>query len=73
MSLMDKIKSMFSGGSAGSTDTHADHDHHGHDHTGHDHAGGHEHEPVAPPLAADPAGLPTSDPAPSEEAENQLD
>ncbi len=47
MSLMDKLKSMFSGGSA---DDHADHDHSGHDHS---------HEPVAPP--ADPAGLPTSE------------
>lgn len=49
MSLMDKLKSMFSGRSA---DDHADHDH---DHAGHDHS----HEPVAPP--ADPTGLPTSE------------
>ena len=56
MSLMDRIKSLFSGGSGG--DSHA-----GHDHSGHDH----EHEPVAPPMPpADPAGMPTSD-APAEE------
>ena len=39
MSLMDKIKSMFSGGSSDAADAHADHDHAGHDHAGHDHAG----------------------------------
>ena len=61
MSLMDKLKSMFSGGSA---DDHADHDH-ADDHAGHDHS----HEPVAPPLPpADPAGMPTS-----EESENKVD
>jgi hypothetical protein len=43
MSLMDKIKSMFSGGSS---DADA-HDHTGHDHAGHDHS----HEPVAPAAA----------------------
>ena len=57
MSLLDKIKSMFSGTSA--------HDHTDHDHTGHDHS----HEPVVPP--ADPAGTPTSAPA-DEEGENRL-
>ena len=50
MSLMDKIKSMFSGGSSDS-DSHA-----GHDHSGDDHS----HEPAAPP--PDPAGMPTSEP-----------
>ena len=39
MSLMDKLKSMFSGGSSDTADAHAGHDH---DHAGHDHrtAGG---------------------------------
>ena len=71
MSLMDKLKSMFSGGSA---DDHAGHDHdhsdHDHDHSDHDHS----HEPDAPPMPqADPALTPTSDAAPSEEGENRLD
>ena len=35
MSLMEKIKSMFSGGSSDSSDAHAEHDH---DHAGHDHS-----------------------------------
>ena len=50
MSLMDKIKSLFSGGSA--TDSHAgtDHDHGDHDHSGHDHA----HEPAASTPPAEP-------------------
>lgn len=57
MSFMDKLKSMFSGGS--SHDDHAGHDH-AHDHAGHDHS----HEPVAPPMPpADPAGMPTGEPA----------
>ncbi len=56
MSFMDKLKSMFSGGSSNGDD-HTGHDH---DHTGHDHS----HEPVAPP--ADPAGMPTSEPPSSE-------
>ena len=43
MSLMDKIKSMFSGGSSDSADDHAGHDH---EHAGHDHT----HESPAPPL-----------------------
>ena len=43
MSLMEKIKSMFSGGSSDTTDAHAEHDH---DHAGHDHS----HEPAAPPM-----------------------
>jgi hypothetical protein len=46
---MDKIKSLFSGGSATSMDDHA-----GHDHSGHDHDHSHD-EPVAA-LPADPAG-----------------
>ncbi len=46
MSLMDKIKAMFSGDSA----EHDSHDGHDHSHAGHDHS--HE-EPVAP---VDPVG-----------------
>jgi hypothetical protein len=53
MSLMDKLKSIFSGGSPDAADAHA-----GHDHAGHDHS----HEPVAPPMPpADPTGMPTSE------------
>jgi hypothetical protein len=64
MSLLDKIKSMFSGGSSDTTDAHA-----GHDHAGQDKSP----EPAAPPTApADPAGMPTPDAAPSEEGENRL-
>jgi hypothetical protein len=56
MSLMDRIKSMFSGGSA---DDHADAD------------DDHSHEPVEPPLPqADPALMPTADAARSEDGEN---
>jgi hypothetical protein len=53
MSLMDKIKSFFSGGGGDS-------------HAGHDHSqAGHEHpaEPDAPTVSSDPAGMPTSEPA----------
>ena len=48
MSLMDKIRSFFSGGD----DSHA-----GHDHS----ADGHEHppEPNAPTVPTDPVGMPT--------------
>ena len=54
MSLLDKIKSMFSGGSSASDD-HAGHDH---DHAGHDHS----HEPAAPPLPqADVAEVPATE------------
>ena len=61
MSFMDKLKSMFTGGSA---DAHAGHDH------SHDDAHDHSHEPAAPPLPpADPALI--GDPAPSEEDENR--
>ncbi len=48
MSLMDKIKSFFSGGSS-SADPHA-----GHDHTP---------SATAPTVPADPVGMPTSEPA----------
>ena len=56
MSLMDKIRSFFSGGAA---DSHAGHDH---SHDGHDHV----HEPVsptAPTVPSDPAAVPTAEPA----------
>lgn len=59
MSFMDKLKSMFSGGSSNGDD------HAGHDHAGHDHS----HEPVAPP--ADPAGMPTSEPPHSGDSEDR--
>ena len=63
MSFMDRIKSLFSGGSS-DADGHA-----GHDHS----EAGHSHEPVAPPMPpADPAGLPTGD-AMAEEGENRPD
>ena len=49
MSLMDKIKSMFSGGSSAAADDHAGHDH--------------SDKPAAPMPPADPAGMPPmSDP-----------
>jgi Zn2+/Cd2+-exporting ATPase len=51
MSVIDKIKSMFSGGSSAGADDHAGHDHSGHDHSGHDHS----HEPAAPATTADSA------------------
>ena len=53
MSLMDKIKSIFSGGGG---DSHA-----GHDHS----AAGHEHpaEPDAPTVPSDPVGTPAAEPA----------
>jgi hypothetical protein len=57
MSLMDKIKGFFSGGSAGDSD----HDHSGHDHAGHDHT---EDEMAAPMPAADPMGMAEPSPAP---------
>ena len=64
MSLLDKIKSLFGGSSSESADAHA-----GHDHSDDDHS----HEPVAPPAPpADPTGLPSSEPASTEEGENQL-
>ena len=62
MSVIDKIKSLFSGGSSAeahdhSGHDHAEHDHAGHDHAGHDHAGhDHSHESAADPAPADPAG-----------------
>jgi len=56
MSLMEKLKSMLSGGSSDAADAHADHDHDGHDHAGHDHS----HEPAA------------SEATPVEEGENPV-
>ena len=58
MSLMEKLKSMLSGGSSDAADAHADHDHAGHDHAEHDHS----HEPAVPPQTAAP-----------EEGENSVD
>jgi hypothetical protein len=52
MSLIDKVKSLFSGGSSADA-----HDHTGHDHSGHDHS----HDAAAT-LPADPAGMPMSEP-----------
>jgi hypothetical protein len=58
MSLMDKLKSIFSGGSPDTADAHAGHDHAGHDHSEHDDS----HEPATPPLpAADLAEMPASE------------
>ena len=56
MSLMDKIKSMFSGGSES----------HDHSHAGHDHS----HEDLAvgdvPPAPVDPIGTPAATPPPAD-------
>jgi hypothetical protein len=59
MSFLDKIKSMFSGGSSADTDAHAGHDH--------SHAGDHTHEPVpAAPDAVPSTPVPaTPDPVPA--------
>ena len=56
MSIMDKIKSFFSGSSDAGSDAHAGHDHSGHDHD-HDHAD----EPASAMPPVDPAGEPMSD------------
>jgi len=50
MSIMDKIKSFFSGGSSAGADEHA----------GHDHSAPAPAEPMPP---ADPAGVPMSEPS----------
>jgi hypothetical protein len=56
MSLIDKVKSLFSGGSAADA-----HDHAGHDHSDHDHS----HDSSIPPVPpADPTGMPMPDPDP---------
>jgi hypothetical protein len=55
MSLMDKIKSLFSGGGG---DSHA-----GHDHS----APAQPPEPTAPTVPTDPVGMPTSEPADEDE------
>lgn len=67
MSFMDKLRSWFGGGSSDAGDPHA-----GHDHS----AGGHSHdEPPAPPPppapAADPMGMPTSEPAAADKDEDR--
>ena len=56
MSLLEKIKSMFSGGSSADAGAHAGHDHSGDDHSHDDeHGHDHSHDPVAAasPLADD--------------------
>jgi len=58
MSLMEKIKSMFSGGSSDAADAHAEHDH---DHAGDDHS----HEPAPPMPQADVAEMPAGEEADS--------
>ena len=52
MSFMDKIKSLFSGGSSAGADEHAGHDH---------------STPAEPMPPADPAGTPMSEPASDED------
>jgi hypothetical protein len=52
MSLLDKLKSLFSGGSAGDTDPHAGHDHSAHDHS-HDDEVGQTPDPEPDPAAGD--------------------
>jgi hypothetical protein len=60
MSLVDKIKSMFSGGSSADADDHSGHDHSGHDHSHDDeHGHDHPHDPVpAPNPVADDESTP---------------
>ena len=57
MSFLDKIRSLFSGGSS-APDAHAGHDHSGHDHD-------HSHE--TPAMPADPVGTPMNEPEPGED------
>ena len=72
MSFMDKLKTMFSGGSSASEHDH-DHSHEGHDHShdGHDHAHDHAHAidemPPAPAAPMDPLGTTEPDPIPGQE------
>ena len=64
MSLLDRIKSLFGGSSSEGADAHAGHDRPSDDRT---------HEPVGPPAPpADPTGLPSSEPATSEEGDDRL-
>ena len=60
MSLMDKLKAMFSGGSDS-----PDHSHEGHDHA-HDHPAAVDDVPPAPPTPVDPLGtsMPEAGPVP---------
>lgn len=68
MSLMDKIKSLFGGGSADEADAHAGHDHAARDQMAE------PPMPAAPPVSqAGSAAIPTSEPQPSEEQENRLE
>lgn len=66
MSFMDKVRSWFGGGSSDAGDAHAGHEHSAHDHSAHDHSA-HEHTPAPPAAPADPAGMPTTQPAPDED------
>jgi hypothetical protein len=69
MSLLDRIKSLFGASSSQGADARAEQAHAGNDHAADDHS----HEPVAPPAPpADPTGLPSSEPATSEEGEDGL-
>lgn len=69
MSLMDKLKSLFGGGSSDAQDAHAGHDHSAHDHSAHEPMP----EAAAPPIPpADPAGIPTSEPPPADD-ENRIE
>ena len=52
MSLLDKVKSVFSGGSSADTDAHAGHDHSAHDHS-HDDEHGHD-RPAEPAVSPEP-------------------
>ena len=61
MSLMDKIKSFFSGGSSADAHDHSGHDHSGHDHAGHEHD--HSHDPTTALPPTDPSGVPMSKPS----------
>ena len=66
MSIMDKIKSFFTGGSSADAHDHAGHDHSGHDHSDHDQS----HDTGVPPIPpADPTGMPMPDPDPGSEAD----
>ena len=76
MSIMDKIKSFFSGGSSADAHDHAGHDHSGHDHSDHDHSDhdpsdhDYSHDTGVPPIPmADPTGMPMPDPDPGSEAD----
>lgn len=67
MSLMDKLKSLFGGGSSDDADAHAGHDHAARDQMAE------PPTPAAPPVSqTGSADIPASEPRPDEERENQL-